>query len=73
MKIDLGTELGNGGALMAIAHAAALQMCMTPDQAQAIVRRMTQGSYKDLLNVMDEVFPFCFQFENDPREHDIPG
>jgi hypothetical protein len=67
MRIDLGTELGNAFELMAIAHAAALQMCMTEEQAVAVVHRMMQGSYNDLLDVMDEVFPYCFQFTNDPR------
>jgi hypothetical protein len=69
MKIDLGKEIGNALELMAIAHGAALQMCMTEQEAKAIVHRMMQGTYDDLLDVMDEVFPCCFQFKNDPRPH----
>jgi hypothetical protein len=67
MKIDLGKEIGNALELMAIAHGAALQMCMTEQEAKAIVRRMMQGNYHHLLDVMDEVFPGCFEFKNDPR------
>jgi hypothetical protein len=52
---------------MAIAQAAARQLGMSDQEISSIMRRMMQGRYHDLLDVIDEVFPYCFQFKNDPR------
>lgn len=67
MKIDLTTERGNAAELIAVCVGAAHQLDMPSDQVATLVRRMTAGNYENLLSVMDQAFPFCFEFINDPR------
>lgn len=67
MKIDLAGPNGNGLALLCIAHNAALQLGMNKEKAHDITRRMQSGNYNDLLNVMEEEFPWIFEFAHDPR------
>lgn len=72
MKIDLAGPHGGGLALLCIAHNAALQLGMTNEKASDITLRMQRGSYIDLLNVMEEEFPWVFEFVHDPRPAKSP-
>jgi hypothetical protein len=67
MKIDLCSSDGGPMDLMRIASGAAIQLGRTREEAIEIIRNMMSGDYHNMLNVMDQAFPFVFQFVNDPR------
>lgn len=69
MQVDLSGAQGNAYALLALVTNAARHLRLGVERTQAILKRMSAGTYEEMLDVIDDEFPGVFDLLADPRSN----